>query len=244
MSLLIVCLNYLLRLVVKYLAYINKPHSYTQEQSRFCDYYTFLYIINACLTIYVVHGAAIKGNNQLLLYDIHLVMLTTAISAPLYKMLNPKRILRSLWRYYVSQIKPQTNPYTQLYLNSIFQKQQPSMADNYQYIYRMLFINVWFASIAPLGMLISLVIMIGDYWLTKYLLLAMNSQSKILSLEITKPLAFLELLPLIYVAGIIPFILKISTALSLQTFMSQFYTYGIVLIILLILVIIYLVAFH
>ena len=65
------------------------------------------------------------------------------------------------------------------------------MADNYQYIYRMLFINVWFASIAPLGMLISLVIMIGDYWLTKYLLLKMNSQSKILSLEITKPLAFL-----------------------------------------------------
>lgn len=79
----------------------------------------------------------------------------------------------------------------------------------------MLFINVWFASIAPLGMLISVIIMIGDYWLTKYMLLRMNSQSKILSIEITKPLAFLELVPLIYVAGILPFILKISTSLNL-----------------------------
>jgi hypothetical protein len=79
----------------------------------------------------------------------------------------------------------------------------------------MLFINVWFASIAPLGMLLSVIIMIGDYWLTKYLLLRRSSQSKILSIEIAKPLAFLELIPLIYVAGILPFILKISNTLSL-----------------------------
>ena len=31
LSLIIVCLNYLLRLVVKFLASINKPHSYTQQ---------------------------------------------------------------------------------------------------------------------------------------------------------------------------------------------------------------------
>ncbi len=30
MAFIIVCLNYLLRLIVKYLASINKPHSYTQ----------------------------------------------------------------------------------------------------------------------------------------------------------------------------------------------------------------------
>lgn len=31
MSFIIVCLNYLLRLVVKFLASINKPHSHTQQ---------------------------------------------------------------------------------------------------------------------------------------------------------------------------------------------------------------------
>lgn len=31
MSFIIVCLNYLLRLIVKFLASINKPHSYTQQ---------------------------------------------------------------------------------------------------------------------------------------------------------------------------------------------------------------------
>ena len=106
MAFIIVCLNYLLRLIVKFLASINKPHSYTQEESRFCNYYTFLFILNACLTIYIVHGAAIKGNNQLLLYDIHLVMLTTALSGPLYKILNPRMLLRAGWRYYVSHLKP------------------------------------------------------------------------------------------------------------------------------------------
>jgi hypothetical protein len=55
----------------------------------------------------------------------------------------------------------------------------------------MLFINVWFASIAPLGLFFTLVIMIGDYWITKYMLVRMNSQSKILSIEISKPLSFL-----------------------------------------------------
>lgn len=57
--------------------------------------------------------------------------------------------------------------------------------------------------------------MIGDYWLTKYLLLRVNSQSRILSIEISKPLSFLELVPLIYIAGILPFILKISKTLNL-----------------------------
>lgn len=79
----------------------------------------------------------------------------------------------------------------------------------------MLFINVWFASIAPLGLFFTVGIMVGDYWLTKYLLLRVNSQSRILSIEIAKPLSFLELIPLIYIAGILPFILKISKTLNL-----------------------------
>lgn len=108
----------------------------------------------------------------------------------------------------------------------------------------MLFINVWFASIAPLGLFFTLVIMVADYWITKYLLVRMNSQSKILSIEISKPLSFLELIPLIYIAGILPFILKISTTLSLEIFMNQFYTYGVVLIVLLIMVVVYLTVFY
>ncbi len=86
--------------------------------------------------------------------------------------------------------------------------------------------------------------MIADYWITKYMLLRMNSQSKILSIEISKPLSFLELIPLIYIAGIFPFILKISTTLSLELFMNQFYTYGLVLIILLVMVVVYLTLFY
>ena len=93
-------------------------------------------------------------------------------------------------------------------------------------------------------MFFTLIIMIADYWLTKYLLVRVNSQSKILSIEISKPLSFLELIPLIYVAGILPFIFKVSTTLGIERFINQFYTYGIVLIALLIMVIVYLTVFY
>ncbi len=182
MAFIIVCLNYLLRLVVKFLASINKPHSYTIQQSRFCSYYTFLFILNASLTIYIVHGAAIKGNNQLLLYDIHIVMLTTSLTGPLYKLLHPGTILKALWKRYIVNMLPEKNPYTQTYVNRLFEGPEATNADNYQYMYRMLFISVWFASIAPLGVLITLIMMVIDYWITKYLLLRVNSQSKILSI--------------------------------------------------------------
>jgi hypothetical protein len=118
-------------------------------------------------------------------------MLTTALSGPLYKVLNPRAIIRALWRYYVSRLPEDKNPYTQNYFNQLFEGEEATNADNYQYIYRMLFINVWFASIAPLGLVFTLVIMLADYWITKYMLLRMNSQSKILSIEISKPLSFL-----------------------------------------------------
>ena len=118
-------------------------------------------------------------------------MFTSALSGPLYKVLNPRAILRALWRYYVSRQPEDKNPYTQNYFNQLFEGDEATNADNYQYIYRMLFINVWFASIAPLGLVFTLVIMLADYWITKYLLLRMNSQSKILSIEISKPLSFL-----------------------------------------------------
>lgn len=111
-------------------------------------------------------------------------------------------------------------------------------------MYRMLFINVWFANIAPLGVLFSLVIMVADYWITKFLLLRVDSQSKVLSIDITQMLGFLELVPLVYIAGILPFIVKISTTLSLNLFINEFYTYGVVLFIQIVMLMAYFAIFY
>jgi len=73
----------------------------------------------------------------------------------------------------------------------MFESSPVTNADNFQYMYRMIFINVWFANIAPLGVFFSTILMICDYWISKFLLLRVNSQSKILSKEISKPLKFL-----------------------------------------------------
>jgi hypothetical protein len=69
----------------------------------------------------------------------------------------------------------------QIYVNEMFESEPVTNADNFQYMYRMIFVNAWFANIAPLGVFFSIVIMICDYWLSKFLLLRVNSQTKILS---------------------------------------------------------------
>lgn len=118
-------------------------------------------------------------------------MLATALSGPVYKLFNPVMWFKAFWRYYLAHLKNDENPYIQIYVNEMFEASSVTNADNYQYLYRMIFVNAWFVNIAPLGVFFSMIIMIIDYWISKILLLRVNSQSKILSKEISKPLAFL-----------------------------------------------------
>lgn len=49
-----------------------------------------------------------------------------------------------------------------------------SIADNYQYIARILLITIWFSYPAPLGVLISLLAMLMNYWVDKLYLVKVN----------------------------------------------------------------------
>ena len=61
-----------------------------------------MYFINTCFTVYIVHGNWIHDSQQVLLYDIHLIMLTNAFSEPLAKLLDPTMLWRGIERTYIS----------------------------------------------------------------------------------------------------------------------------------------------
>jgi hypothetical protein len=67
--------------------------------------------------IYIVHGQYPEETNELLLYDIHFIMLANAFSEPLFKLFDPIMWYRILWKSYLKGLKGENNPYTQMYIN-------------------------------------------------------------------------------------------------------------------------------
>lgn len=59
MSIIIMILNIILRIVIQFLTNLKRSYSYTKQQSSFCNYYSLIFIINSCFTIYIVHDKAI-----------------------------------------------------------------------------------------------------------------------------------------------------------------------------------------
>lgn len=121
--------------------------------------------------IYIVHGKYIDDSDGLLLYDIHMIMLANAFSEPLFKIFDPLMWGRILMRFYIKSLPHDKNPYTQQYVNKLWEGYEISNGDNYQYVARVLFITIWFAHSAPLGVIFSLAGLGFDYWVGKYLLL-------------------------------------------------------------------------
>jgi hypothetical protein len=120
MSLMVVILNSLLRIIIYIFTKLKRYHSHTVEQSSFCFYYSLMYIFNSCFMIYIVHGQYPQESNELLLYDIHFIMLANAFSEPLFKLFDPVMWHKILWKRYIRSLKPEKNPYTQMYVHKYF----------------------------------------------------------------------------------------------------------------------------
>ena len=77
-----------------------------------------------------------------------------------------------------------------------------NIADSYSYISRTLFLTAWYASVAPLGVFISLVGLFINYWVDKIKLLRFQSTPESVSAKvISTVINNLELLPLMYICG-------------------------------------------
>jgi hypothetical protein len=130
-------------------------------------------------------------------------------------------------------------------VNEAWEGSEIQIADNYQYIFRMLVITTWFAHSAPLGVVLSLIGMFADYWIGKYLLLRCYKRPESISKNIALPIiATLELLPLVYICGVLQFTYKVSDSLNIFTFLYEFLKYGITTFVIVICILGYLVLYR
>jgi hypothetical protein len=110
-----------------------------------------------------------------------------------------------------------------MYVNKLWEGHEISNGDNYQYAARILFITVWFAHAAPLGVIFSLVGLFCDYWIGKALLLRTYKKPENISKSIATPiLNCFELLPLIYICGVLEFVYKVSSSDNIFEFATKF----------------------
>jgi hypothetical protein len=191
-----------------------------------------MYFINTCFTVYIVHGNWLDDSDQILLWDIHLIMLTNAFSEPLAKLIDPTMVYRHLMRLRVLNKSP--SPYIQKYANELWEGHPLSVADNYQYIGRALLITVWFTYAAPLGVVFSLTALLLNYWVDKIFLVRVNKMPESVSEAVAeKILMVLELLPLVYMCGTLQYTYKFGESSNIFEFLAKFLNYGIVFVVIL-----------
>lgn len=104
-----------------------------------------------------------------------------------------------------------------------------SIADNYQYIARILLITIWFSYPAPLGVLISLLAMLMNYWVDKLYLVKVNKLPEQVNQTVaSRILMVLELLPLVYMCGTLQYTYEFGQSTDIFQFLAKFLNYGIV----------------
>jgi hypothetical protein len=109
---------------------------------------------------------------------------------------------------------------------------------------RILFITIWFAHPAPLGVIFSLIGLFFDYWIGKALLLRYYKKPENISKNIAMTIInCFELLPLVFICGVLQFIYKVSTEKNIIQFLINFLHYGIAISVLLICILGYLMIF-
>lgn len=98
----------------------------------------------------------------------------------------------------------------------------------------MLIVTTWFVHSAPLGVFLSLIAMFLDFWVNKYLLLRVCKKPENISKNIASPMIkSLNLIPLIYLCGVLQFTYKVSDSPNIFIFMLDFLNYGVTIIIIL-----------
>jgi hypothetical protein len=191
-----------------------------------------MYFINTCFTVYIVHGNWLEDSEQILLWDIHLIMLTNAFSEPFAKVFDPTMLYRHLMRLWIRTRSP--SPYTQKYANELWEGHPMSIADNYQYIGRMLLITIWFTCAAPLGVVFSLTAMLLNYWIDRLFLVRVNKIPESVSEAVAdRILMVLELLPLVYMCGTLQYTYKFGESSNVFEFVAKFLNYGVVFVVML-----------
>ena len=226
-SSIIILINYFLKLVVYYFTYSQRHYSVSKFNEHYLNVYILLMFFNSALMPYLVNTFL---NNETtpeqLLWDIHFILLTNAFS-PAMKLLDPWLWYRICQQKRIISLGNKCH-LPQLTVNSWFEGPAVDMAENYAFVVRTLLLGSWYAAIAPLGLIFSMIGLGFSYWLDKYFLLRVNSYPLSQSENVVyRYVNNLEILPYLYIFGATEYQYRLIKSQELMDFIWGFLVYGI-----------------
>lgn len=178
-SIIIVIINFMLGRAIRYFSSFEKHHTFTYYNTSVGIKLTAAQCINTALITIIVNmdwedDWFVAGG---LVVDMTFVLLSNAFVAPLLYVLSPMYFLK---RY--KQRKAIKNPLIlQGEANLLWEEPQVDMAQRYANTMKTLIVTLSYAPILPLGVLISIVGIIVQYWVDKMLLIKRHSRPARLS---------------------------------------------------------------
>lgn len=247
LSLAVVLINVILRLIVLEITRVQKYESYTRQHSSYLIRYFAFYFLNSALMPYIVHGCFDKKeeSTQLLVIDIHFILLASAFSTPLSRLFDLELFKKIYLRWQLKKYAKDDIPYTQYQAHQIYETWSFDIADAYCYISRTLFLSCWYACVAPVGIIVGLFGLFFNYWVDKFLLLRVYMIPESVSEDIAKRIInSLELLPLIYICGNVIYEFRITITNGIIEFIKVFLYNGATSVVLFICVVGYIIYFR
>ncbi|EAR86342.2 transmembrane protein, putative (macronuclear) [Tetrahymena thermophila SB210] len=229
LSICVVIVNLALRNTMYHFTKFQRFDHHTKLLNAYINKYIFLYFFNSAFMPYVVHAQLDQGNIniELLVWDIHFIIIATSISTPLSKVFDPVMFYKLYKRWRIKSYPPEDCPYTQKEANMWFEGHPIEIADSYAYIARNLFLSAWYAQVAPFGIIFSMLGLICNHYIDKYCLLRIHPTPELITEEVYSKVIFaLDLIPFIYLCGCIEYNLKNIESTNVFAIIFNFITEG------------------
>jgi len=124
--------NLCLRNTVFFFTKLQSFDHHTKQLNAYINKYIVLYFFNSAFMPYLVHGY-IDGDAidiELLIWDIHFVVLATSVSTPLAKLFDPMIFYKMFKRWHITSFTQGDCPYTQKEANFWFEGHPFEIADS------------------------------------------------------------------------------------------------------------------
>jgi len=124
--------NLCLRNTVFFFTKLQSFDHHTKQLNAYINKYIVLYFFNSAFMPYLVHGY-IDGDAidiELLIWDIHFVVLATSVSTPLSKLFDPMIFYKMFKRWHITSFSKGDCPYTQKEANFWFEGHPFEIADS------------------------------------------------------------------------------------------------------------------
>ncbi|KRX06495.1 hypothetical protein PPERSA_05108 [Pseudocohnilembus persalinus] len=235
LTIVVVTVNFCLKSLVQRFTMLMQFDSIARSYGAFINRYIILHFANSAFLPYLVHSHfdTADETRELLVQDIHFILLATAFTTPLSKIFDIQYFLKIFQRRKLLRYPEKDNPYTQHEANQIMEDYTINIVNSYTYIQICLFLSAWYGSVAPIGLLLIVLGMTLNYWVDKIQMLRFQAQPESINEKIIKRVVgIIEIIPILYLTGNYVYEYRMILGSDYIQFFKDFIGYGLTQIIL------------